>query len=100
MTVILFLVGFIALVAGLVILAGYVERCKGCGKMFSEVLISAECTKTEPTTKTIERKIRNAKGDVVGTIEDSVPATLYHYVDTFKCSNCGKIRYAYRDEVK
>ena len=70
----------------------YKRKCDSCKKWNAMRKTSKECVDEKPTGITEERKMKNSKGEVIRTWEESVPATVYYYRTHRKCKHCG-----YRD---
>lgn len=66
--------------------------CPKCGKKFSMKEINRKIVAEYATTKDVEQKIRNKKGEVTGTYTQTVPATTYIFDCIDECKFCGHRR--------
>jgi len=67
----------------------YKRKCDSCKKWNAMRKTRKECVDEKPTVIIEERKMKNSKGEVIRTWEDSVPATIYYYRTHRKCKHCG-----------
>ncbi len=70
----------------------YKRKCDGCKKWNAMKKIGTECIDEKPSVITKKREMKNSKGEVVRTWEESIPATIYYYRTHRKCKHC-----SYRD---
>lgn len=51
--------------------------------------IGTECIDEKPTVIIEKREMKNSKGEVIRSWDESVPATTYYYRTHRKCKYCG-----------
>lgn len=78
---------FILIVAFFIMLS---RRCPNCKKIQLEFKKSVEIDRYN-TTKRVEEKVKNAKGETIKTVERIVPITKAIYENYYECKNCGHI---------
>lgn len=74
-------------------------KCPECGKRFAMREIERKAESSYATTKDIEQKIRNNKGEITGRYTQTVPATTYIYNCLDQCKYCGFQRYVNRSKT-
>lgn len=74
-------------------------HCDKCKKLGMEQVKKEEIDRYT-TTKRVTEKVRNKKGEVIRTIDKTVPVTKIVYSCTFKCKYCGYEEKRKKEEEK
>ncbi|MFV0499406.1 MAG: hypothetical protein ACK5NF_05185 [Bacilli bacterium] len=83
----------ITLLLTIILLYVIKKRCKKCNKLFAMKFNKKTLVKSESISILKDKKIKNAKGEVTGCMQDYVPRKRQTCLSEFCCKYCGAKKY-------
>lgn len=74
------------------LIVGSIKKCPYCGEVFAMTKVNSQFMNATQSTMRVQNRVRDRYGRIIATVDDHIPAVKREYLNTYRCTYCGRTK--------